>query len=213
MDSIEPVKHLINIGDIQNAKRALGKIVYTDPSNPEAWLLLASILDDPDQQADCYRQVLQHVPDNQEARQRLLSLTMDQAPPKLHSEKVSGLSNDQNETESDASISEFRKLVEDYQPIETFVDIPEDELDEDVIKGQEKSKVTSDPDRGSESYPPDVENDQTSDLLFLGPTSIVNLAGGPLPEDERRQCPKCSATISRRETRCPWCSTPLNQQQ
>ena len=213
MDSLEPVRHLINIGEVQHAKRALGKIVYTDPSNTEAWLLLASILDRPDQQADCYRQVLKLDPDNHEARQRLLSLSMDQLPPKSHSEQVSGFSNARNETEPEAIIDEFRELVEDYEPEGTFVDILEDELDEDTTKGQEKPKVISDPDQGSELYPPDMESDLTSDLLFLGPTSIVNLAGGPLAEGERRQCPKCNATISRHETRCPWCSTSLDQKQ
>lgn len=43
----------------------------------------------------------------------------------------------------------------------------------------------------------------------LTPEEIVELAGGPLPPEERSQCPKCQAVVSRNATKCPWCGTSL----
>ena len=38
---------------------------------------------------------------------------------------------------------------------------------------------------------------------------ILRLAGEPLPESERRKCPKCDAVISRDSKRCEWCGQTL----
>ena len=43
----------------------------------------------------------------------------------------------------------------------------------------------------------------------LTPEDILSLAGDPLPEDERRNCPKCDAVISRNVKRCEWCGQIL----
>lgn len=44
----------------------------------------------------------------------------------------------------------------------------------------------------------------------LSPDVILRLAGGPLAPHERRNCPQCNAVVSRRDSRCPWCSAPLS---
>ncbi len=46
----------------------------------------------------------------------------------------------------------------------------------------------------------------------LTPEEIIKLAGGPLPAEERRRCPKCDAVVSRSESKCPWCSAPLPEE-
>ena len=44
----------------------------------------------------------------------------------------------------------------------------------------------------------------------LTAADIIQLAGGPLPPEERRACPHCGATISKAATRCEWCGASLN---
>lgn len=44
----------------------------------------------------------------------------------------------------------------------------------------------------------------------LTAADIIQLAGGPLPAEERRTCPHCDATISKAATRCEWCGASLN---
>jgi hypothetical protein len=42
---------------------------------------------------------------------------------------------------------------------------------------------------------------------MLTPEEIIQAAGGPLPPEERRKCPQCGATISKRADWCQWCGT------
>jgi len=39
----------------------------------------------------------------------------------------------------------------------------------------------------------------------LSVDDIIRMAGDPLPEDQRRNCPKCDAVIALEATRCEWC--------
>ncbi len=43
----------------------------------------------------------------------------------------------------------------------------------------------------------------------LTPDDIIRMAGDPLPEDKRRNCPKCKAVIPRDVDRCDWCGQIL----
>lgn len=43
----------------------------------------------------------------------------------------------------------------------------------------------------------------------LTPDDIIRMAGDPLPEDKRRNCPKCDAVISLDAKRCEWCGQIL----
>lgn len=43
----------------------------------------------------------------------------------------------------------------------------------------------------------------------LTPDDILRMAGDPLPEDKRLNCPKCDAVISRDAKRCEWCGQIL----
>ena len=66
---------------------------------------------------------------------------------------------------------------------------------------------TAEPDPEAEALVLGQEEAQVAGSL--SPELILRLAGGPLPPEERRNCPKCDAVVSRRETKCPWCSAPL----
>jgi hypothetical protein len=52
-------------------------------------------------------------------------------------------------------------------------------------------------------------NQPASPQDLLTPERIIKLAGGPLPEDQRRPCPHCDAVIPQDATKCPWCGAPL----
>lgn len=43
----------------------------------------------------------------------------------------------------------------------------------------------------------------------LSVDDILNMAGEPLPEDQRRNCPKCDAVIALDAKRCEWCGQVL----
>jgi hypothetical protein len=53
------------------------------------------------------------------------------------------------------------------------------------------------------------QEDATPKAGSFSPDDILKLAGGPLPEEERRECPSCKAVVSRSESKCPWCSASL----
>ncbi len=50
---------------------------------------------------------------------------------------------------------------------------------------------------------------QKKNQAELDHEDILRLAGEPLPESERRKCPKCDAVISREAKRCEWCGQTL----
>lgn len=63
---------------------------------------------------------------------------------------------------------------------------------------------------GKIRLPPDgVADASGTQPRELSPSDIIDLAGGPLPPEERRQCPKCQATISKKATRCEWCGVQI----
>ena len=46
----------------------------------------------------------------------------------------------------------------------------------------------------------------------LSPEEIIELAGGALPEEQRRECPNpsCRAVVSKEAKKCPWCGRSLS---
>lgn len=55
----------------------------------------------------------------------------------------------------------------------------------------------------------EIKNKRPRGFIPLTPQEIIELAGQPLPVEERRNCPNCEAVISRHAKECPWCSVPL----
>jgi hypothetical protein len=41
------------------------------------------------------------------------------------------------------------------------------------------------------------------------PEEIIQMAGGPLPPEERHECPECGAVVARTDPKCSWCDAPL----
>ena len=208
MDPLETPKHLIQIGDTNWACIELGKILRSDPNNLEAWELLSTLLVDPNQKADCYSQILRIDPENSTAAQHLQAMTTENDHPSKPGESATPeLSSSPQEI--DASIDDLRQLIEDDVPEDSTDDLTYEERIEFISASQTDSQPSSDSLDESHVLGTELGEDAPAAFPFLGPTDIVNLAGHPLPQDERLNCPHCDATISRFETKCPWCSKDI----
>jgi len=208
MDPLETPKHLIRIGDKNTACIELSKVLSSDSNNLEAWELLSTLVDDPNQREDCFNQILRIDPENKTAAQYLQAISSEKAPPsKPEKPKTPEISSSPEELKRD--IDDLRKLIED----DVLDDSNDDPTYEKRIEFSDESHTDSQPSPYSSDESPVIntkfDKDSRADLPYLGPADIDNLAGHPLPQEERFSCPYCDATISRRETRCPWCSKDL----
>lgn len=73
-DPILPIIQLIRQGERQAARAQLVALARSKPNDERVWFLLSLVVDDPQQQSDCLRRVLQINPDNQDAERRLIAL-------------------------------------------------------------------------------------------------------------------------------------------
>ena len=67
-------------GHKEPAQKLLGQVVKADPSNEQAWMWLAKVVEQPEQKAQCLERVIQLNPDNQWAAQELAALQNQSAP-------------------------------------------------------------------------------------------------------------------------------------
>lgn len=74
LTDLDTIRQHINAGAVEEAKRALATLLRTDSKNVDAWILLATLFDDPSRQADCFKQVLKIDPGNHHAAARLRTL-------------------------------------------------------------------------------------------------------------------------------------------
>jgi len=208
MDPLEIPKHLIQIGDTNRACIELGKLLRADPNNLEAWELLSTLLVDPKQKADCFQQILRLDPENPTAAQHLQAMTSKNAPPSK-SEKPKNPEIASTPEEIKRDIDDLRKLIEDDVLEDSSDDLTYEERFEFRAAPQTDSQPSADSSDESPVLGTKLDENLRADLPYLSPENIVNLAGHPLPQDERIHCPYCDATISRFETKCPWCSKVL----
>jgi len=205
MDPLETPKHLIQNGDTKRACIELGKILRSDPNNLEAWDLLSTLLTDPKQKEDCYHQIIRIDPKNRQAAQNLQAMTTENDHPSK-SGKSTIPKIPLSAQEIDSSIDDLRKLIQD----DVLEDSTDDQTYEERIEFVAASQTDSQPSSVSFDESPvlgaEVDEDPPAALPHLGSADIINLAGHPLPQEERLKCPNCDATISRFETKCPWCS-------
>ena len=54
-NSLDSIRHQINAGDQRGDRIALAELLEAEPDNADAWALLAILLTDPAEQAQCYR--------------------------------------------------------------------------------------------------------------------------------------------------------------
>ena len=90
MQSLAEIKELLTAGKRDAAKRALLAFLHAEPDNVSAWALLATLLEEPEQQAKCYRRILHLDPDNREAAESLQQLARPSPPSETASSTVQG---------------------------------------------------------------------------------------------------------------------------
>lgn len=66
-------KNAVSAGDYSTAQKILKKVLTQDPTNVEAWLALAGVVQNPEHAVKCYQRVLKFDPGNQTASQKLIS--------------------------------------------------------------------------------------------------------------------------------------------
>ena len=215
MDSLNTVRQRIETGDREGAKRELGSILRADPQNVAAWALLAPLLVDPAQQADCYRQILRMDPGNREAAARLRALA-GQAPPL----ETGGDRQPKNQFPPLTPDVLVRDVAPDFAGTRTPIQEPS-------LLGELRNLLGMNTSTGCThgcTHPPHPRSTShvTRPTTLIGltktapppepltPEDVIRLAGGALPPEQRQTCPKCDAVISRNATRCPWCGAPLS---
>jgi len=183
MDPLDAVRRLITASDREGAKRALGSILRADPQNVSAWAMLAPLLKDPAQQADCYRQILRIEPHDPPLETSGDRQPKNQFPP-LTPDVAPNLAGTRAPAQGPGFMGELRNLL--------------GMSDSASSTSQATRRATL---VGLGKAPTQQE--------LLTPEDVIQLAGGALPPAERQTCPRCDAVISRNATRCPWCSASL----
>jgi len=236
-DSLEVIRRRINMGDREGAKLALLDLLKTDPDNSEAWALLAILLPEPIQQAECYRQILRIDPENRQAALWLEALSRQlpdsspetehprsadavlielgghpspAGPPGLGSDELDRLLGQSDLSHLDPETRLLASLGLPTVPSGQGALSPEVQAHEKGLLDRLASRLTGDP-LGSRALAGTTSRrGATPRSRPLTPEEIIELAGGPLSPEERRKCPKCGAVVSRSEIKCPWCSEPLS---
>lgn len=267
---LDRIRHQIVAGDCQGATLALAELLEAEPDSAEAWALLALLLTEPAEQAQCYREILRINPDDRQAEIWLESLTAQVAAAQATSQpptqdlrnrecprcgemiRVSpaqgsltgaftcphcGFPVRPADTPSEEAAIQGNepvddKAVSDIEWIPDGIDL-EQLLGELPLPGNETLAPTHEPgmgqrpserkgflDRLLSRFRRGTTETEAEGLVMgqvrtaaaagaLAPNLILQLAGGPLAPEERRDCPQCKAVVSRSDERCPWCSASL----
>jgi predicted RNA-binding Zn-ribbon protein involved in translation (DUF1610 family) len=232
MDPLARIRRQIERGELKKARRALVSFVREHRNSIPGWVLLASLTDDTVQQAEYWRHVLDLDPLNLEAAVALQRL--EQTPhepgatlrcPQCGGKLVAPSKSDRKAnratcwhcgTETDLPGAHRPQQGRDTnanQVLRRLRQLANEERAVPRSKGG-KDRVKSDPatlerlrrqPSAAPRYQGTSQRDRDDGILSLH--EAITAAGGPLPPEERRKCPECDATISRRARRCDWCGT------
>ena len=182
MDDLKPAMQHISDGQRERAVKELADVLAANPGNADAWWLLATLLDDPVQQADCLRRVLKLDPANERAARALADLLSD---PKQ---------------DPSAYPPDFQKAI-DYMRVQRGLAPPPQKDDPPWFKAMMN---VLDPESGGLRF--SFPKDNKRRLGPLRPEDAFELLE---PEGEQTACSNCKATISVDEKKCPWCGHAL----
>jgi hypothetical protein len=219
-DALAAIRQRINTGDREEAKRRLVDLLRSDPQNLSAWALLPVLLDDPMHQGDCYRHILRRDPGNRYATTMLEAL----ARPRVTAPVVPL-----------PDVADIRGLLEESGERDLNEETPQALYDRGVIVLADRAALVSTlvltPGEQhclsmalerSEPEVPDVlpeilqtqmpidRSAASPRYTMPSPEEIIQMAGGPLPPEERHKCPECGAIVARTDDKCSWCDAPLS---
>jgi len=194
MDPLGALRQRIEAGDREGARRELAGILRTNPQSVAAWALLADLLEDPARQADCYRQILRLEPGNRQAAARLRALT-GQAPVQEQGARAGD-----DETAQQPGERQVTAL-----PSQRVVASPASAARPGHLGGLLHLLGV----QGVSRQAPTGRGGTSPTQEPLSPDEVIQLAGGPLPPEERRHCPQCEAVIPKDAAKCAWCGTSL----
>ncbi len=73
IDIFTEAQQAMQRGEKIRARKLLSQVLYSDPRNEQAWLLMARLADSEEQVIDCLQRVLRINPDNTSAKTALAS--------------------------------------------------------------------------------------------------------------------------------------------
>jgi len=211
MESLESVAELLARGDRASAKRELLAFLEDSPDHLVGWKMLASLEDDHEQQVAAHLQVLRIAPEDDGALEALRSLA--RSTPIAERRRTVG---PRNRPPADQRLgydevrAMLRKggLLDPARPPGLDEDLVPPRAGMDDVRNEPRPAGVLGRIMGlfgrrasTEELPAGVDPSETT------ASEIIQLAGGPLPVEERRPCPECGATVSRSADWCEWCGT------
>jgi hypothetical protein len=236
-DSLEVIRRRISSGDREGARVALIDFLRTDPDAKGAWALMAVLLKDPAQQVECYRQILRIDPEDRQAAMWLetFSCQIPDYPPReenarpvdsvltelggrplpavephIEGESVDRVLGQLDPTDLDPETRQLLGLSPFIGPSEQGTLPPEIRAEDKGLLDRLVSRFSGSRLEGRVPAGSTGLRGAMQRSRPLTPDEIIQLAGGALSPEERRNCPKCGAVVSRTLIKCPWCSEPLS---
>jgi hypothetical protein len=218
-DALAVIRQHINAGDREKAKSQLVELLRSDPQNLSAWALLPVLLDDPGGQGDCYRHILRRDPGNRYATTMLRALarpwaTVPEAPLLDVAEIRECLEESENREHDQEALQKLQDrgviaLAERAALVSTLVLTRAEEHCLSMVLERPEPEVPDDLPEILQVQVPSDRSMASSRFAMPSPEEIIEMAGGPLPPEERHQCPECGAVVARTDSKCSWCDAPL----
>jgi hypothetical protein len=218
-DALTAIRQRINSGDREEARSRLVDLLQSDPQNLAAWALMPVLLDDPAGQGDCYRHILRRDPGNRYATTMLEALARPWAlapeAPMPDVALIRGLLEEAGDRDLDEDTLQdlygrgVVALADRAALVSTLVLTEVERRCLSVAVARSEPEVPDDLPEVLQIRMP-VERPATpSRPTMPSPEEIIQMAGGPLPPEERHECPECGAIVARTDPKCPWCDAPL----
>lgn len=218
-DALAAIRQSINAGEREEAKRRLVELLQSDPQNVSAWALLPVLLDDPAGHGDCYRFILRRDPGNRYATTMLEAVarpwTMVPELPLPDVTEIRALLGENGHRElNEGTLQELydRGVVVLADRVALVSTLVLTRVERHYLSMELERSEPEVPDQLPEILQIQVPSDRSagsSQFTMPSPEEIIQMAGGPLPPEERHECPECGAIVARTEDKCSWCDAPL----
>jgi hypothetical protein len=218
-DALAAIRQRINAGDREEAKRRLVDLLRSDPQNLSAWALMPVLLDEPAGQGDCYRHILRRDPGNRYATTMLEALAspsgMVPRAPLPDVTEIRGILGESDRRELDQQTQQrlhdrgLTVLPDRAALVSTLALTAAEQHCLSIASKRSEREVPDDLLEILQIQMPSERSAASSRPAMPSPEEIIQMAGGPLPPEERHECPECGAVVARTDPKCSWCDAPL----